>query len=53
MYEDLSVNPDVSKRIFDGYLEKIPLKKPENAAPVQLDLHKIKSLFLMANIRDK
>lgn len=55
MYDDLSVNPDISKRTPFLYLEKIPIKKPENNPnqPCQLDLNKLKNIFLQANIRDR
>ncbi len=55
MYDDLSVNPDISKRTPFLYLEKIPIKKPETSPtqPCQLDLNKLKNIFLQANIRDR
>lgn len=55
MYDDLSVNPDISKRNRCFMLEKIPVKKQENIVnqPCQLDLNKIKNLFLQANIPEK
>ena len=54
MYEDLSVNPDISKRIFLSTLERIVPKKLEsNNWSCQLDLAKIKHIFLQANLKDK
>lgn len=53
-YDDLSMNPDISKRTHLSISERIQFKKQEsNSIACQLDLSKIKHLFLQANIKDK
>lgn len=54
MMEDLSITPDLSKRTLIDIIEKIALKRQETVNQnYQIDLGRIRNIFLMANNKDK